>query len=62
MDALRKKSTLPARKTMMQEIADPATKEGQILRTLFPVDEVDRMLSTVGRASQSQKSATAFLG
>jgi hypothetical protein len=62
MDALRKKSTLPARKTMMQEIADPATKEGQILRTIFPEDEVDRMLSTVGRASQSQKAATAILG
>lgn len=62
MDALRKKSTLPARKTMMQEIADPATKEGQILRTIFPEDEVDRMLATVGRASQSQKAATAILG
>ena len=62
MDALRKKSTLPARKTMMQEIADPATKEGQILRTIFPENEVDRMLATVGRASQSQKAATAILG
>jgi hypothetical protein len=62
MDALRKKSTLPARKTMMQEIADPATKEGQILRTIFPEDEVDRMLATVGRAAQSQKAATAILG
>jgi len=47
---------------MMQEIADPATKEGQILRTIFPEDEVDRMLATVGRASQSQKAATAILG
>jgi hypothetical protein len=62
MDALRTKSTLGGRKTMMQNIADPDTKEGQVLRTLFPQDELDRMLATVGRASQSQKAATAILG
>jgi hypothetical protein len=62
MDALRTKSTLGGRKTMMQNIADPETKDGQILRTLFPQDELDRMLETVGRASQSQKAATAILG
>jgi hypothetical protein len=62
MDALRNKSSLGAGKTMMQKISDPASKEGQILRTIFPQDELDRMLETVGRASQSQKAATAILG
>jgi hypothetical protein len=62
MDALRNKSSLGAGKTMMQKIDDPASKEGQILRTIFPQDELDSMLATVGRASQSQKAATAILG
>ena len=62
MDALRNKASLGAGKTMMQKISDPASKEGQILRTIFPQDELDNMLATVGRASQSQKAATAILG
>jgi len=62
MDALRNKASLGAGKTMMQKIDDPASKEGQILRTLFPQDQLDQMLATVGRASQSQKAATAILG
>lgn len=62
MDALRNKSSLGAGKTMMQKIEDPASKEGQILRTIFPQDQIDSMLSTVGRASQSQRAATAVLG
>jgi len=62
MDALRNKSSLGAGKTMMQKIEDPASKEGQILRTIFPQDQIDQMLATVGRASQSQRAATAILG
>lgn len=62
MDALRNKASLGAGKTMMQKISDPASKEGQILRTIFPQDQLDQMLETVGRASQSQKAATAILG
>lgn len=62
MDALRNKSSLGAGKTMMQKIEDPASKEGQILRTIFPQDQIDSMLATVGRASQSQRAATAVLG
>jgi hypothetical protein len=62
MDALRNKSSLGAGKTLMQKIEDPASKEGQILRTIFPQDQIDSMLETVGRASQSQRAATAVLG
>lgn len=62
MDALRNKSSLGAGKTLMQKIEDPASKEGQILRTIFPQDQIDSMLATVGRASQSQRAATAVLG
>lgn len=62
MDALRNKASLGAGKTMMQKIEDPASKEGQILRTIFPQDQIDQMLETVGRASQSQRAATAILG
>jgi hypothetical protein len=62
MDALRNKASLGAGKTMMQKIEDPASKEGQILRTIFPQDQIDSMLAAVGRASQSQRAATAVLG
>jgi len=62
MDALRSKSSSGAAKTMMQKIEDPASKEGQVLRTIFPQDELDNMLAIVGRASQSQRAATAVLG
>jgi len=62
MDALRNKSSSGAAKTMMQKIEDPASKEGQVLRTIFPQDELDNMLAIVGRASQSQRAATAVLG
>jgi hypothetical protein len=62
MDALRNKATLGGRKTMMQNIEDPTSKDGQILRAIFPQDELDSMLATVGRASQSQRAATAILG
>lgn len=62
MDALRNKATLGGRKTMMQSLEDPASKDGQILRAIFPQDELDKMLATVGRASQSQRAATAILG
>lgn len=62
MDALRNKSSLGAGKTLMQKIEDPMSKEGQILRTIFPQDQIDSMLETVGRASQSQRAATAVLG
>lgn len=62
MDALRNKSSIGAGKTLMQKIEDPASKEGQILRSIFPQDQIDSMLETVGRASQSQRAATAILG
>jgi hypothetical protein len=62
MDALRSKSSSGAAKTMMQKIEDPMSKEGQVLRTIFPQDELDNMLAIVGRASQSQRAATAVLG
>jgi len=62
MDALRSKSSSGAAKTMMQKIEDPTSKEGQVLRTIFPQDELDNMLAIVGRASQSQRAATAVLG
>jgi len=62
MDALRNKASTGSGKTMMQKIEDPMSKEGQILRSIFPQDELDRMLSTIGRASQSQRAATAVLG
>jgi hypothetical protein len=62
MDALRSKSSSGAAKTMMQKLEDPMSKEGQVLRTIFPQDELDNMLAIVGRASQSQRAATAVLG
>jgi hypothetical protein len=62
MDALRARATTGSRNTMVRNIADPNTKEGQILRTVFPGDQLDSMLELAGVASRSQQAATTIMG
>jgi len=62
MDALRARATTGSRNTMVRNIADPNTKEGQILRTVFPGDQLESMLDLAGLASRSQQAATTIMG
>jgi len=62
MDAIRNKMATGNKLTFMKRLSDPQTKEGQILRTIYPQDELEGVLDTVGRAARSQKASGAILG
>lgn len=62
MDAIRAKMTGGNRTTMLRKLTDPETKEGRILRYVFPGDELDRVVSQLGRATQSAQTAGTVLG
>jgi hypothetical protein len=62
MDAIRNKMATGNKLTFMKRLNDPQTKEGQILRTIYPQDELDGVLDTVGRAARSQEASGAILG
>lgn len=62
MDAIRNKMATGNKLTFMKRLSDPQTKEGQILRTIYPQDELDGVLDTVGRAARSQEASGAILG
>jgi len=62
VDALRNRVTTGRGKSLMTTLADPATKEGKILRTIFPQDQLDGVLEVIETAAQSQQAATRILG
>jgi hypothetical protein len=62
MSALRAKATQGGRNTLIKNIANPETKEGQILRTIFPADQLDSMLELAGVAAQSRQAADTIMG
>lgn len=62
MQALRNRMRTGSMKSMMTNLADPERKEGQILRTVIPEDELDNVLSSIERAARSQQAATTVLG
>jgi hypothetical protein len=62
MDAIRNRMTTGSRKSMMGNLADESSKEGRILRSIFPQDQLDRMLSTIGVAAQSQQARNRIMG
>lgn len=62
MDAIRAKMAGGNKTTMLRKLTDPETKEGQILRHVFPGDELDRVVAQLGRATQSAQTAGTVLG
>lgn len=62
MDALRAKMATGNKLTTVSRLADETTKEGQILRTVFPGDQLDSVIGSLGRATQSARAAGAVLG
>lgn len=62
MDALRRRMETGTRKSMMGRLADPDTKEGRILRTVFPQDELPAVLAQIERAAESQAASSAIMG
>jgi hypothetical protein len=62
MDAIRAKMTTGRAKSMMGLFNNPETKEGAILRTIYPGDELDGILTRIGTAAQSQVAKNRVLG
>jgi hypothetical protein len=62
MDQIRNKMSLGGKATTVNNIADPNTKEGQILRIIYPQDKVDDIIKLAGLTSQSQRAAGYVLG
>lgn len=62
MDAIRARMAGGNRTTMLRKLTDPETKEGQILRHIFPGDELERVVGDLSRATQSAQAAGAVLG
>lgn len=62
MDALRTRSMTGSRNTMIKNLADENMKEGQILRTVFPGDQLDNVLQMLNLASTSQAASSRILG
>lgn len=62
MDAIRNRMTTGTRKSMMSNLADENTKEGKILRTIYPQDELPGILDRIATAAQSQRASSYILG
>jgi len=62
MDAVRTRMATGSRKSVMGQFADEERKEGQILRSVFPQDQLDSLLGAVNVAAGSQRAATGVLG
>jgi hypothetical protein len=61
MDALRNKMSTGQRTSMMARLASPESKEGQILRTIYPQDDLPGILSRIELAAQSQSAKNLIL-
>ena len=62
MDAIRAKMGTGRAKSMMGVFNNPETKEGAVLRTIYPSDDLDGILTRIGTAAQSQVAKNRVLG
>jgi len=62
MDALRNKMSTGQRASMMATLSNPESKEGRILRTIYPQDDLQAILSRLELAAQSQRTKNVVLG
>jgi hypothetical protein len=62
MDALRARSATGSRFSMMRNLANEETKEGQILRMVYPGDMLEDTLASIQRSVQSKAATDRILG
>ena len=62
MDAVRNQMTSGRRTSMMNLFSNPETKQGAILRTIYPGDELEGILNRISVASQAQTAKNVVLG
>ena len=62
MDAIRKQMGTGRVTSMMSRLANPESKEGGILRSIYPGDQLDSILTRIGTAAQSQAAKNYVVG
>lgn len=61
MQALEARAATGSRQSMIRNLVNPETKEGQILRAVFPQDQLNDVLKTLDIASEAQEAAGRVL-
>lgn len=61
MTAIRNKITTGSKQSVMKNLLDPERKEGKILRTVFPEDQLDEVLRKIDVAATSQAASNRIL-
>ena len=62
MQALEGRAATGSRQTMIRNLANPEMKEGQILREVFPQDQLDDVLKQLDIASEAQAAQSFVSG
>ncbi len=62
MAALEARAATGSRESMIRNLSNPETKEGQILRAVFPQDQLDAVLAKLETARASQATTAYVLG
>lgn len=62
MDALRNRATTGRNVSLMRTLADPDSKEGKILRTIFPQDQLEEVLKVIDTAANARAASNSILG
>ena len=61
MQALEGRAATGSRQGMIRNLANPETKEGMLLREVFPQDQLDEVLKSLDIASDAQTAASRVL-
>lgn len=61
MKALEGRAATGSRQSMIRNLVNPETKEGMLLREVFPQDQLDQVLKSLEIASDAQTAAGAIL-
>lgn len=61
MQALEARAATGSRQSMIRNLVNPEMKEGQLLREVFPQDQLDEVLKTLDIAAESQEAASKVL-
>jgi hypothetical protein len=62
MAALEARAATGSRQSMIRNLVDETTKEGMILRAVFPQDQLDGAINALSRAAESQAASSRILG
>ncbi|HEV8036861.1 hypothetical protein, partial [Yoonia sp.] len=61
MQALEARAATGSRQSMIRNLANAETKEGRVLREVFPQDQLDDVLKSIDIASDAQEAASKIL-